>query len=252
MLLCYSSLRHMAKATVASLCSVPQGLLLSAYLKMLLADPNDAQLRQQISAVYERYSHFMDADLQQRAVEYQGLMKLPDVASRNVTAMPKWEKRKSLLLRRMAEKEVGLVGHALQSWHASLKIIKQVPTMLFETVQCDSSPACPGQLFMTNSNRSVHEHIQYCLCAKKSLAHILLSTTLSQEANVDPVNRRSPRDGHVVAGRRRGDTAEASVAAGGWAGGGLPHRSQCWPAAPGGTHSYPAHGPPGGCRLHWP
>ncbi|DBA96016.1 hypothetical protein WJX77_003113 [Trebouxia sp. C0004] len=85
--------------------SEAKGLLLSAYLKMLLADPNDAQLRQQISAVYERYSHFMDADLQQRAVEYQGLMKQPDVASRNVTAMPKWEKRKSLLLRRMAEKE---------------------------------------------------------------------------------------------------------------------------------------------------
>ena len=84
-----------------------QGLLLSAYLKMLLADPNDAQLRQQISAVYERYSHFMDADLQQRAVEYMGLMRHPDVASRNVTAMPKWEKRKSLLLRRMAEKGVG-------------------------------------------------------------------------------------------------------------------------------------------------
>ena len=85
---------------------VSQGLLLSAYLKMLLADPSDDQLRQQISAVYERYSHFMDADLQQRAVEYIGLMKHPDVASRNVTAMPKWEKRKSLLLRRMAEKEV--------------------------------------------------------------------------------------------------------------------------------------------------
>ncbi len=118
-LLCYSSLHTVAKATVASLSSVLQGLLLSAYLKMLLADPNDAQLRQQVSAVYERYSHFMDADLQQRAVEYQGLMKLPDVASRNVTAMPKWEKRKSLLLRRMAEKEVGLVDHVLQSWPAA-------------------------------------------------------------------------------------------------------------------------------------
>lgn len=73
---------------------------------MLLADPNDDQLRQQVGAVYERYSHFMDADLQQRAVEYQGLLKHPDVANRNVTAMPKWEKRKSLLLRRMAEHEV--------------------------------------------------------------------------------------------------------------------------------------------------
>lgn len=73
---------------------------------MLLADPSDDQLRQQVGAVYERYSHFMDADLQQRAVEYQGLLKHPEVANRNVTAMPKWEKRKSLLLRRMAEKEV--------------------------------------------------------------------------------------------------------------------------------------------------
>lgn len=117
--LCYWSLHTVVKTTAASLSAVLQGLLLSAYLKMLLADPNDAQLRQQISAVYERYSHFMDADLQQRAVEYQGLMKHPDVASRNVTAMPKWEKRKSLLLRRMAEKEVGLVGRALKSWHAS-------------------------------------------------------------------------------------------------------------------------------------
>ncbi|KAL3140296.1 hypothetical protein ABBQ38_004564 [Trebouxia sp. C0009 RCD-2024] len=85
--------------------SEAKGLLLSAYLKMLLADPSDDQLRQQVGAVYERYSHFMDADLQQRAVEYQGLLKHPEVANRNVTAMPKWEKRKSLLLRRMAEKE---------------------------------------------------------------------------------------------------------------------------------------------------
>lgn len=137
-LLCYSSLHTTVKVSVASLCPLLQGLLLSAYLKMLLADPNDAQLRQQISAVYERYSHFMDADLQQRAVEYQGLMKLPDVASRNVTAMPKWEKRKSLLLRRMAEKEVGLVDHVLQRWHASQG--DQVSVLLFETVQCDWMP----------------------------------------------------------------------------------------------------------------
>ena len=47
----------------------------------------------------------MDAELQQRAVEYLGLERRPDVAARNVTAMPPWEKRKSLLLRRMADRE---------------------------------------------------------------------------------------------------------------------------------------------------
>jgi hypothetical protein len=48
----------------------------------------------------------MDADLQQRAVEYSSLEKKLDVARRNVQAMPPWLKRRSLLLRRMAEKEV--------------------------------------------------------------------------------------------------------------------------------------------------
>ena len=48
---------------------------------------------------------YMDADLQQRAAEYLALGQRPDVAARNVTAMPPWEKRKSLLLRRMAERE---------------------------------------------------------------------------------------------------------------------------------------------------
>lgn len=48
----------------------------------------------------------MDVELQQRAVEYGGLESMPDVANRNVTAMPPWEKRKSLLLRRFAQREV--------------------------------------------------------------------------------------------------------------------------------------------------
>lgn len=49
---------------------------------------------------------YMDVELQQRAVEYLSLEKQPELARANVTAMPPWEKRKSLLLRRMAEREV--------------------------------------------------------------------------------------------------------------------------------------------------
>ena len=44
-------------------------------------------------------------ELQQRAVEYLSLERRPDLARANVTPMPPWEKRKSLLLRRMAERE---------------------------------------------------------------------------------------------------------------------------------------------------
>ena len=55
----------------------------------------------------------MDAELQQRAVEYIGLEQRPEVAKRNVIGMPPWEKRKSLLLRRMAEREVSMPADKL-------------------------------------------------------------------------------------------------------------------------------------------
>jgi len=58
---------------------------------------------------------FMDADLQQRAAEYLALGRRPDVAARNITAMPPWEKRKSLLLRRMAEREARRSCHLCAS-----------------------------------------------------------------------------------------------------------------------------------------
>lgn len=54
---------------------------------------------------------FMDVELQQRAVEYMSLERKPDLARSNVVAMPPWEKRKSLLLRRMAEREVPFLAH---------------------------------------------------------------------------------------------------------------------------------------------
>lgn len=56
--------------------------------------------------VFERYAQFMDAELQQRAVEYRGLAARPPVAAAALQPLPKWDKRTSLLLRRLAEKEV--------------------------------------------------------------------------------------------------------------------------------------------------
>ncbi|MCJ1422498.1 hypothetical protein MMC29_000378 [Sticta canariensis] len=82
-----------------------KAMLLTSFLKLLLADSNDVQLKNSVETVLDRYSRFMDAELQQRAVEYLGLERRPDVAQRNVAGMPPWEKRKSLLLRRMANRE---------------------------------------------------------------------------------------------------------------------------------------------------
>ena len=54
----------------------------------------------------QKRHRFMDVELQQRAVEYMSLERKPELARSNVVAMPPWEKRKSLLLRRMAAREV--------------------------------------------------------------------------------------------------------------------------------------------------
>ena len=53
-----------------------------------------------------RHKTYLDAELQQRAVEYGGLAAQPEVGRRNVLPLPHWDKRKSLLLRRLAEREV--------------------------------------------------------------------------------------------------------------------------------------------------
>ena len=53
-----------------------------------------------------RHKKYLDPELQQRAVEYDGLSKDEQVGRRNVLPLPHWEKRKSLLIRRLAQREV--------------------------------------------------------------------------------------------------------------------------------------------------
>lgn len=60
--------------------------------------------------VHDRLAGTLDAELAQRAVEYRGLAARREVARAAVQPLPKWEKRTSLLLRRLAEKEVSAEG----------------------------------------------------------------------------------------------------------------------------------------------
>lgn len=77
------------------------------YEKFAVAEPDNAALKVAVDAVLERYAATLDAELAQRAVEYRGLTTRRAVAAAAVQPLPKWEKRTSLLLRRLAEKEVG-------------------------------------------------------------------------------------------------------------------------------------------------
>jgi hypothetical protein len=78
----------------------------------------------------------MDVDLQQRAVEYLNLEKRPDLAKNNVTAMPPWEKRQSLLLRRLAEREV----HAQNASPENLRSVTRY------SLYAEVHLACPGYM----------------------------------------------------------------------------------------------------------
>jgi hypothetical protein len=86
--------------------SLLQAILMTAFEKMVVNDPGNAELKAAVDDIFERYSRFTDAELQQRAVEYRSLGLRQDVASAAVQPLPAFEKRMSLLLRRLAEKEV--------------------------------------------------------------------------------------------------------------------------------------------------
>jgi AP-2 complex subunit alpha len=55
---------------IPTLSSTTKGLLLSAYLKMLLHDASNAALQAEVVAVFSRYSRQLDPELQQRSTEY--------------------------------------------------------------------------------------------------------------------------------------------------------------------------------------
>lgn len=83
-----------------------KGLLLTAYMKLALLDPADATLAAEVGKVFTKYGRFMDAELQQRAVEYKVIVSRPAEASaKYVLPMPKWEERESTLLRRLQQAE---------------------------------------------------------------------------------------------------------------------------------------------------
>ena len=86
-------------------CSAPtRALLLSTYIKWVNVFP---EIKQHLVAVFERYRHVLDSDLQQRACEYYALSLRPeeDELLQNVCEeMPPFPARESALLGRLNKK----------------------------------------------------------------------------------------------------------------------------------------------------
>jgi AP-2 complex subunit alpha len=84
-----------------------KAMMLTAYEKLQASGgAGDTELKASVAEVLDRYSSAADAELQQRAVEYRGLSSRPEAAAVALQPLPPWEKRASLLLRRLAERQV--------------------------------------------------------------------------------------------------------------------------------------------------
>ena len=82
-----------------------KAMMLTGYEKLrAAAGPEDVALKEAVAQVLDRYSSSGDAELQQRAIEYKGLSERPGAAAVALQPLPPWEKRASLLLRRLTEK----------------------------------------------------------------------------------------------------------------------------------------------------
>ncbi|KNA10505.1 hypothetical protein SOVF_143840 [Spinacia oleracea] len=98
------SLIHEKLPTVST-STIP--ILLSTYAKILMhAQPQDAELQNLIWAVFRKYESCIDAEIQQRAVEYLTLSKKGASLVDILSEMPKFPERQSALIRKAEDVDV--------------------------------------------------------------------------------------------------------------------------------------------------
>jgi AP-2 complex subunit alpha len=94
----------------SNLCSpATRALLLTTYVKWLNLFP---EIRAQIIAVFQRYRHVLDAELQQRACEYLAIAARPDEDLLQIVCdeMPPFPERESALLSRLLKRHGAAAG----------------------------------------------------------------------------------------------------------------------------------------------
>ncbi|GAA97979.1 uncharacterized protein L969DRAFT_84535 [Mixia osmundae IAM 14324] len=107
-----------SKSTVCS--SPTRALLLTTYCKWLNLFP---EIRSQLVAVLEKYTHVLDAELQQRACEYLVVSKNEELLALLCDEMPPFPERESALMNRILAK--GGDASDRRTWHIGSKDINQ-------------------------------------------------------------------------------------------------------------------------------
>jgi AP-2 complex subunit alpha len=99
-----------------------KALLLSAFAKILLhSQPQDPELRERVIDVFKRYESSVDAEVQQRCVEYLMLCEKGPVMVDIMAEMPKFPERQSALLKKAEDTE----GDAAEASATKLRLQQQ-------------------------------------------------------------------------------------------------------------------------------
>ncbi|KAJ8563489.1 hypothetical protein K7X08_031941 [Anisodus acutangulus] len=105
------------KLPAVSTSTIP--ILLSTYAKILMhTQPPDPELQNQILAIFRKYESCIDAEIQQRAVEYLELSKKGATLMDVLAEMPKFPERQSSLIKKAADTEADTAEQSAIKWRA--------------------------------------------------------------------------------------------------------------------------------------
>ncbi|XP_007015975.2 PREDICTED: AP-2 complex subunit alpha-1 [Theobroma cacao] len=126
------------KLPTVSTTTIP--ILLSAYAKILMHDqPPDQELQNQIWAIFNKYESCIDAEIQQRAVEYFALSQKGAALMDILAEMPKFPERQSALIKKAEDAEVD----AAEQSAIKLRAQQQTSNALVVTDQLPANGAPP-------------------------------------------------------------------------------------------------------------
>ncbi|GMI97225.1 hypothetical protein like AT5G22780 [Hibiscus trionum] len=133
------------KLPTVSTTTIP--ILLSAYAKILMhTQPPDQELQSQIWAIFNKYESCIDAEIQQRAVEYLALCQKGAALMDILAEMPKFPERKSSLIKRAEYSEADTAEQSAIKLRAQQQTSNALVVTDQHSANGATSPVPVGQL----------------------------------------------------------------------------------------------------------
>ncbi|GMJ10756.1 alpha-adaptin [Hibiscus trionum] len=142
------------KLPTVSTTTIP--ILLSAYAKILMhTQPPDQELQSQIWAIFNKYESCIDAEIQQRAVEYLALCQKGASLMDILAEMPKFPERKSSLIKRAEYSEADTAEQSAIKLRAQQQTSNALVVTDQHPANGETSPVPVGQLSLVKVPRMI-------------------------------------------------------------------------------------------------